>query len=184
MTTIIQIPPTDAACRWDWRTLQCTPACLCSYQQRRGDYHVGRSCRYRTTTTFVVECNDDDDAQHVGPIIPRRVLSLVQQTASMLRAQIVDRTRIIGSVWRSSREQFTAVQQRVCQKEKTGDAAFVPAVLLLCRGGGGGRRHRSKRKCEHDDDTEEERRNTSSSLASFWKKKSETLFQAEDTWDM
>ncbi|KAL3822095.1 hypothetical protein ACHAXA_000163 [Cyclostephanos tholiformis] len=41
------IPTTDAECRWDWRTGRCEPYCKCAYQFLWGDFHLGRSCRYR-----------------------------------------------------------------------------------------------------------------------------------------
>ena len=41
------IPTTDADCRWDWRTGRCEPYCQCAYQFLWGDFHFGRSCRYR-----------------------------------------------------------------------------------------------------------------------------------------
>jgi len=42
------IPSTDAECRWDWRMGRCEPYCSCGFQFLWGDYHFGRSCRYRT----------------------------------------------------------------------------------------------------------------------------------------
>jgi hypothetical protein len=41
------IPPTDAQCDWNWNYLRCEPFCICDYQYKLGDYHVGRSCRLR-----------------------------------------------------------------------------------------------------------------------------------------
>ncbi len=41
------IPTTDAECRWDWRTGRCEPYCQCAFQFLWGDFHLGRSCRYR-----------------------------------------------------------------------------------------------------------------------------------------
>lgn len=43
------IPPTDAECRWDWRSMRCEPYCLCNYIPCVGDYHIGRSCRLNPT---------------------------------------------------------------------------------------------------------------------------------------
>lgn len=41
------IPPTDAQCDWNWTYLRCEPFCICDYQYKLGDYHLGRSCRLR-----------------------------------------------------------------------------------------------------------------------------------------
>ena len=41
------IPSTDAECKWDWRMGRCEPYCKCSFNFLAGDYHLGRSCRYR-----------------------------------------------------------------------------------------------------------------------------------------
>ena len=42
------IPSTDAECKWDWRMGRCEPYCICGFNFLWGDYHLGRSCRYRT----------------------------------------------------------------------------------------------------------------------------------------
>lgn len=39
------ISETDAQCRWDWRSVRCEPFCECAFKLKRGDYHLGRSCR-------------------------------------------------------------------------------------------------------------------------------------------
>lgn len=41
------IPATDASCNWSWsiRRLGCEPSCMCHFQYKMGDYHLGRSCR-------------------------------------------------------------------------------------------------------------------------------------------
>ena len=43
------IPSTDAECKWDWSMGRCEPYCACALYFLWGDYHVGRSCRYRTS---------------------------------------------------------------------------------------------------------------------------------------
>lgn len=43
------IPSTDNYCRWDWQTGRCEPYCECNFMYLWGDYHLGRSCRYRTS---------------------------------------------------------------------------------------------------------------------------------------
>jgi hypothetical protein len=45
------IPPTNAQCDWDWHYLRCEPFCLCDIQYKFGDYHLGRSCRLRESSS-------------------------------------------------------------------------------------------------------------------------------------
>mmetsp|Transcript_22744 Transcript_22744/g.49236 ORF Transcript_22744/g.49236 Transcript_22744/m.49236 type:complete len:391 (-) Transcript_22744:1206-2378(-) len=41
------IPSTDEECRWDWSMGRCEPYCSCGLNVLWGDYHLGRSCRFR-----------------------------------------------------------------------------------------------------------------------------------------
>ena len=43
------IPSTDIHCNWDWSMGRCEPYCECQFLPLWGDYHLGRSCRYRTS---------------------------------------------------------------------------------------------------------------------------------------
>lgn len=54
------IPSTDEECHWDWRTARCEPYCNCAYLFLWGDFHLGRSCRYRTSPPPSHFVNDDD----------------------------------------------------------------------------------------------------------------------------
>lgn len=60
------IPSTDVECHWDWRTARCEPYCNCAYLFLWGDFHLGRSCRYRTSPPPTHFVNDDDVDQHVS----------------------------------------------------------------------------------------------------------------------
>ncbi|CAB9529149.1 expressed unknown protein [Seminavis robusta] len=55
--TTQMIPPTDASCVWDWRVARCEPFCQCAFLPSWGDYHLGRSCRYRPNSNSPEECN-------------------------------------------------------------------------------------------------------------------------------
>jgi hypothetical protein len=57
-----QIPPTDAQCRWDWRYLRCEPFCACLLQFELGDYHLGRSCRFRAEYAVHVNAKDESES--------------------------------------------------------------------------------------------------------------------------
>jgi hypothetical protein len=111
-----QIPETDAECRWDWRSVRCEPACECASQPKRGDYHLGRSCRLRP----FLDSHDNDgttcvdvDAATLWLERPatRRIVSLVVQTGQILR----ERSRaIIHQVRSESMQRFHQMQTNVC----------------------------------------------------------------------
>jgi len=65
-----QIPPTNAECRWDWISARCEPYCNCAFIPQLGDYHLGRSCRFRDKNTEGIENLPDweeMDVCHVPP---------------------------------------------------------------------------------------------------------------------
>mmetsp|Transcript_12596 Transcript_12596/g.18388 ORF Transcript_12596/g.18388 Transcript_12596/m.18388 type:complete len:359 (+) Transcript_12596:171-1247(+) len=64
------IPPTNAECRWDWISARCEPYCNCAFIPQLGDYHLGRSCRFRDKNTEGIENLPDweeMDVCHVPP---------------------------------------------------------------------------------------------------------------------
>mgnify|MGYP006297470759 CR=1 FL=1 len=73
-----QIPDTDPECRWDWRTLRCESACDCEFRFKAGDYHLGRACRFRNRPIQLC------DEFNLKPVIGKRFVSLVQQTAQII----------------------------------------------------------------------------------------------------
>ena len=57
------VPSTDAECHWDWRTGRCEPYCACAIRFLWGDFHLGRSCRFRHSpppTHFFKETPQDE----------------------------------------------------------------------------------------------------------------------------
>ena len=58
----LQIPETDAECRWDWRYARCEPFCSCHLRPQWGDFHVGRACRMRT-----LDSTDHNNHTHAPP---------------------------------------------------------------------------------------------------------------------
>ncbi|KAL3759419.1 hypothetical protein ACHAWU_000718 [Discostella pseudostelligera] len=63
------IPSTDAECRWDWRTGRCEPYCGCALQFLWGDYHLGRSCRFRQSppqTHFFMDVSHDGNNEETS----------------------------------------------------------------------------------------------------------------------
>jgi hypothetical protein len=110
-----QIPETDAECRWDWRSIRCEPACECASQPKRGDYHLGRSCRLRPNN------NDDNDEKTCVDVdavtlwlerpATRRIVSLVVQTGHILRDRS---TAVVHQVRSGSMQRFQRMQTNVC----------------------------------------------------------------------
>lgn len=41
------IPTSDPECQWNWQHGRCEPFCICDFQPKRGDFHLGRACRRR-----------------------------------------------------------------------------------------------------------------------------------------
>lgn len=41
------VPATDPECKFDWHTLDCEPACICSFQYKLGDLNLDRACRLK-----------------------------------------------------------------------------------------------------------------------------------------
>ncbi|KAG7352311.1 hypothetical protein IV203_008359 [Nitzschia inconspicua] len=66
------IPTSDPECQWNWRHGRCEPVCLCDFQPKRGDFHLGRACRRRpSTTTADEQCVGDDlDASSLLRFLP------------------------------------------------------------------------------------------------------------------
>lgn len=103
----LQIPPTDVDCRWDWRSCRCESSCRCHFQWKRGDFHLGRACRRRfqdlvlcPPTVFVVD----------RPI-PKRLVSLLQQTSDIFNAKL---HRLLDNVYSSIKYRFVMLQNRLC----------------------------------------------------------------------
>jgi hypothetical protein len=122
LCTLKQIPETDAECRWDWRSVRCEPACECALQPKRGDYHLGRSCRRRPffdsddentgSNGMDMTCVDVDAATlWLERPATRRIVSLIVQTGQILR----DRSRaVIHQVRSGSIQRFHRMQTNVC----------------------------------------------------------------------
>ena len=111
------IPPTSEYCRWDWRSLECEPACQCAFQPLWGDYHLGRSCR-RTTTTTTAN-NSTDSCTHsrstvMSPpetALPRRLVRLLGRTARGLQRRS---QRLATRVVVQSAVRLSHMQNHVC----------------------------------------------------------------------
>jgi hypothetical protein len=129
---IVQIPDTDAECRWDWRSIRCEPACECALQPKRGDYHLGRSCRRRQrdgeTNGSEATCVDVDAATlWLERPATRRIVSLVVQTSQIMR----DRSRaVVHQARNGSLQRFHRMQTNVCSDLWTMTHAHVSSGCL------------------------------------------------------
>lgn len=59
------IPTSDPECQWNWKHGRCEPSCLCDFEPKRGDFHLGRACRRRKLPVAAaaeeeMECIEDD----------------------------------------------------------------------------------------------------------------------------
>ena len=84
------IPPTDAECHFDWRSLRCEPHCQCRVQLQWGDYHLGRACRrdhVHDSSAASQLCQDTDPRDYLleKPFIKRTWSLLRQSTQLTLR---------------------------------------------------------------------------------------------------
>jgi len=122
-----QIPDTDLDCKWDWRALKCEPSCQCVFQFKKGDYHLGRSCRRRTKELEVCE----PTVFILDKPVPKRILSLVRQTVDILKAKV-------RRGFQKTTNRFAATQENVCADLRTmlserpkGACWSSPPVLTL-----------------------------------------------------
>lgn len=92
---------------WDWRSLQCEPACYCSFEFLWGDYHLGRSCRKRRHELAVCEPTVYIQDKQV----PKRILSLIRQTTDILKDKV---HHTVGNVVNQTTERYGKVQEIVC----------------------------------------------------------------------
>jgi hypothetical protein len=106
----IQIPDTDAECRWDWRSLRCEPACNCHFDWQGGDYHLGRSCRLKEEKDD--SCVAIDPSQYLLDMdITKRILSLTTQSIEIAQDQTRQTSR---KVVLKAIEQVNRMQESVC----------------------------------------------------------------------
>ena len=102
------IPPTDAECRWDWRSVRCEPYCHCSFLPQRGDYHLGRSCRLKPRRHPHENEIDDYNNDNTCEDIPPNPMQWIIQ-------QMVQRSRkIITSTEHTAKAGYIKIQTQIC----------------------------------------------------------------------
>lgn len=119
------IPETDVACRWDWRFVRCEPFCKCEFQPKRGDYHLGRSCRIKEKEN----CDPVESRPTANPLqlVIQRLVRGSQKTAR--------------SVATKTKTGYNNLQSNVCNDlpeiNCSDEDGEIPAIAwqerLLCR---------------------------------------------------
>ena len=116
-----QIPQTNETCHWDWRSLQCEPACECEFQARWGDYHLGRSCRLRDESSSAATeqqqsfCPPFMDPASLAQEVswPQRVWWLMRRTAKGVRRRS---QRLVQGMVVKSAARLSELQTNVCSE--------------------------------------------------------------------
>jgi hypothetical protein len=120
------IPETDLECKWDWRFVQCEPFCECAFLPRRGDYHLGRSCRRRTK--LIEECDPESSTRPMEIPLQIAIQKVVQRSQ-----------KAVQSVANRTRKSYETIQTNVCGKLPAMECSEgkLPEIAwqerLLCR---------------------------------------------------
>ena len=95
------IPPTDAECKWDWRYVRCEPYCSCTFAPKKGDYHLGRSCRIEEKP----DCNESTTPRPTANSLQLIIQRMVQGSQHVIR-----------SGKNKSQRTYQKLQSRVCDQ--------------------------------------------------------------------
>lgn len=135
MLSFLQIPDTDAQCRWDWRSVRCEPACECGLEGQWGDYHLGRACRARPQVDPACQPVDPASIWQDTPAT-RRILSLVTQTGDILLQKAA---RGADDILSRASKRFSKMQHNQCDdlwrlfQEQAQSRTCLPPALLPSR---------------------------------------------------
>lgn len=90
--------------------MRCEPACECSLEGQWGDYHLGRACRLREESDPACAPVDPASIWQDTPAT-RRVLSLVSQTADIVRQKVA---RGAHDAMHRASQRFLKMQHHQC----------------------------------------------------------------------
>ena len=93
------IPETDPECKWDWRTVRCEPFCQCAFSPKRGDYHLGRSCRLA----------EKEDCDPIESVPKANSLQLVIQRMGQ------GSSKVLGTAEQATKTGYRKIQSSVCE---------------------------------------------------------------------
>ena len=128
------IPETDPECKWDWRFVRCEPFCECDFRLKRGDYHLGRSCRMKPNLDDDEKrdeyCDPSEPTDNTIQLIIQRTVRISQSALSMVSSRV--------------KSEYGSLQTRVCadinvtcsdlEREKEGDEVVLAwQQKLLCQ---------------------------------------------------
>jgi hypothetical protein len=137
------IPPTDASCVWDWRVARCEPFCQCAFLPVWGDYHLGRSCRYRpeavcapqevlTFDQLRMEYETSPQLAHLGDIPPlKQILFRTVTTLQTTRDYV---QKISSQLQSSTRKHYESLQENTCSHSCIPPSQWSLKQALLCQG--------------------------------------------------
>lgn len=118
------IPPTDPQCKWDWRSVRCEPFCECAFSPKRGDYHLGRSCR------AAVKENCDP----IESVPEANTLQLI------IQRMVQESRKVVGVAEDTAKKGYHTMQTRVCdsmQEVQCKENGELPVIAwqerLFCR---------------------------------------------------
>lgn len=118
------IPPTDAECKWDWRSVRCEPFCLCSFFPKGGDYHLGRSCRI----TVRENCDPVESVPEANSL------------QLLIQRMVQGSRKVVGTAEHAAKTGYNKVQSRVCdamQEVQCTDNGELPIIAwqerLFCQ---------------------------------------------------
>lgn len=94
------IPETDSECKWDWRVVRCEPFCTCDFQPRRGDYHLGRSCRKRASVADSCDASQIPTANNPLQLVIQNIVRTSQKA--------------LYSASKKTKKGYESLQTKVC----------------------------------------------------------------------
>jgi hypothetical protein len=101
------IPTTDLECQWNWKHGRCEPLCMCSYQPKRGDFHLGRTCR-----RVPADHSDSCESLQSGPSFPAFPTPMVQAMIQKIRSRSAIIQRQVATRFDTV---YGRIQEQVCQ---------------------------------------------------------------------
>jgi hypothetical protein len=143
------IPPTDASCVWDWRVARCEPFCQCAFLPAWGDYHLGRSCRYKPASSISLEaiCAPQEiltfdqlrmeyeaspQLAHLGDIPPLK--QLLFRTVKALQTTRDYLQKVSFQIQSSTRKHYEALQENTCTHSCIPPSQWSLKQALICQG--------------------------------------------------
>jgi len=105
------IPETDEECRWDWTHARCNPYCQCEFNFQWGDFHLGRSCRLRSST---LSTSTSSELCDVPPdTLYAKLMDTGMELHKVIKQQVGRRTNVMTE---HVKEGFEMVRMQACRE--------------------------------------------------------------------